>query len=54
MKNVLTAPCSTACFNCEFLETNITEELIQFIHEKWGDPKDKIACKGYYQQNGKQ
>jgi GNAT superfamily N-acetyltransferase len=53
MKKILTAPCGLVCFNCEFHESNITEELIQTIHENWGDPKETIACQGCSHQNGK-
>ena len=52
-KKALTAPCGLDCFNCELHEDNLTIELVELIHTKMGVPKEKIACKGCRQQNGK-
>ena len=49
----LTAPCGLDCFNCELLEANLTEELVEMFHAKMGVPKEAIACKGCRQQDGK-
>ena len=50
-KKTLTAPCGLDCFNCEIHENNLTEEFAEFIHQKIGIQKEKIACKGCRQQN---
>jgi len=52
-KKALTAPCGLDCFNCELHEDNLTIELVELMHTKMGVPKEKIACKGCRQQNGK-
>jgi hypothetical protein len=52
-KKALTAPCGLACFLCELYENNLTDKLIGLIHTKWGVPKEEIACKGCYRQDGK-
>ena len=52
-KKSLTAPCGLDCFNCEIYEDNLTNEFTEFIHKKMGIPKEKIACKGCRQQDGK-
>jgi hypothetical protein len=52
-KKALTAPCGLDCFNCEIYEDNLTDEFAEFIHTKMGVQKDKIACKGCRQQDGK-
>ena len=52
-KKTLTAPCGIDCFNCELYEDNLTNEFAEMIHVKWNVPKDKIACKGCRQQDGK-
>ncbi len=49
----LTAPCGLDCFNCELLEANLTDELIEMFHAKMGVPKEAIACRGCRQQDGK-
>ena len=53
MEKKLIAPCGLDCFKCDFHENNITEEIIQSIHEKWGVAKDEVECKGCRQQEGK-
>lgn len=52
-KETLTAPCGLDCFNCEIHENNLTDEFAEFIHKKMSITKEKIACKGCRQQNGK-
>ncbi|MDA8388742.1 MAG: DUF3795 domain-containing protein [Nitrospiraceae bacterium] len=52
-KRALTAPCGMDCFNCLIHESNLTEEVAESVHAKWGVPKEKIACKGCRQQDGK-
>jgi hypothetical protein len=52
-KRALTAPCGLDCFNCQILEDNLTEEFAEQMHAKFGVPKEKIACKGCRQQDGK-
>ena len=51
-KRYLTAPCGLDCFNCELLEANITDELAELIHQKYGVPKEAIPCKGCRAQDG--
>ncbi len=51
-KEALTAPCGLDCFNCELYEENLTEKLTQWIHDKFGVPKNDIACKGCRKQDG--
>ena len=51
-KKSLTAPCGLDCFNCELFETNVTDELVELIHQKYGVAKDVIACKGCRTQDG--
>jgi hypothetical protein len=52
-KKALTAPCGLDCFNCDLYEGNLTSDLAESIHVKTGVPKEKIACKGCRQQDGK-
>ena len=52
-KKALTAPCGLACFLCFLYEDNLTDELTNTIHAKWGVPKEAIACKGCREQDGK-
>ncbi len=52
-KKVLTAPCGLGCFICFLYEDNLTQELADMIHIKWGVPRDEIACKGCRKQDGK-
>jgi len=52
-KRQLTAPCGLDCFNCELYETNITEEMINLVNQKWGVPRDHVSCKGCRQQDGR-
>jgi len=52
-KKTLTAPCGLACFNCKIHESNLTDELAELIHAKWGVPKEEVVCKGCRQQDGK-
>ena len=48
----LTAPCGLDCFNCELLEGNLTDELVELFHAKMGVPREAIACRGCRQQDG--
>jgi len=52
-KGQLTAPCGLDCFNCEIHESNLTDDMAEFIHAKMGVPKDEISCRGCRQQDGK-
>ncbi len=52
-KKALTAPCGLACFLCFLYEDNLTPELVETIHAKWGVPKQEIACKGCRKQDGR-
>ena len=52
-KKALTAPCGLDCFHCEIYEDNLTNDLAQVIHEKFGVPKEAIPCRGCRQQDGK-
>jgi hypothetical protein len=52
-KKALTAPCGLGCFICFLYRDNLTEELADSIHKKWNVPKEKIACNGCRQQDGK-
>jgi len=52
-KRELTAPCGLDCFNCEIHESNLTDDMVEFIHAKMGVPKEKISCQGCRQQDGK-
>jgi len=52
-KKALTAPCGLPCFLCDIHENNLTDEVAESIHAKFGVPKNEIACKGCRQQNGK-
>ena len=52
-KKVLTAPCGLACFLCDIHEDNLTDEVAESMHVKFGVPKKEIACKGCRQQDGK-
>ena len=52
-KKALTAPCGLACFLCDFHENNLTDELAESIHAKYGVPKKEVACKGCRKQDGK-
>jgi hypothetical protein len=52
-KKPLTAPCGLDCFHCEIYEDNLTSDLAQVIHEKFGVPKEAIPCRGCRQQDGK-
>ena len=49
----LPAPCGLDCFNCELLEANLTDELIEMFRAKMGVPREAIACKGCRQQDGR-
>ncbi len=51
-KKTLTAPCGLDCFNCEIYEDNLTDDFAEMIHDKYGWPKEKIACGGCRQQDG--
>ncbi len=51
-KKALTAPCGLDCFNCELFEKNLTDDFAELIHEKYGVPKEEIACKGCKGQDG--
>lgn len=52
-KRKLTAPCGLGCFKCDIYEENLTDEMAEFIHTKFGVPKLSIACKGCRQVDGK-
>ena len=52
-KKTLTAPCGLACFTCDIFEDNLTEALADQIQAKLGVPRDKIACRGCRQEDGK-
>lgn len=52
-KKALTAPCGLDCFNCELYEHNLTDQLANVIHEKYGVPLAAIPCKGCRAQDGK-
>ena len=52
-KKELTAPCGMDCFNCEIHEKNLTNEVAEALHGKYGWPKEEIACKGCRKQNSK-
>lgn len=52
-KKALTAPCGMDCFNCEIHEDNLTDDIADMIHGKWGVPNEEIACKGCRQQDGR-
>jgi len=52
-KKKLVAPCGLACFLCDIHEDNLTDEMAELIHRKLGVPRDKAACKGCRQQDGK-
>jgi hypothetical protein len=51
-KITLTAPCGLDCFNCEIYEENLTDELSELIHKKFGVSKNEIPCKGCRVQDG--
>ena len=42
----IVSPCGIDCFNCEFYESNVTEEFQKKISEKTKIPKNMIKCKG--------
>lgn len=52
-KRKLTAPCGLGCFKCDIYVDNLSDEMAEFIHTKFGVPKQSIACKGCRQQDGK-
>lgn len=52
-KKALTAPCGIDCFNCEIHQKNLSKEVAEVLHTKYGWPKEEIACKGCRQQDGK-
>src|SRR6266498_406 len=52
-KKALTAPCGIDCFNCEIYEDNLSKEVAEVLHGKYGWPKEEIACKGCRKQDGK-
>ncbi len=52
-KKALTAPCGLACFLCDFYEDNLTDEVAELTHLKFGVPKKEIPCKGCRGQDGK-
>ncbi len=51
-KKDLTAPCGLACFLCDLYVENLTGELAESIHSKFGISKKEIACKGCRAQKG--
>jgi hypothetical protein len=52
-KKALTAPCGLDCFNCEIYEDNLTNEIENLVHKKFGVSKEEISCKGCRRQDGK-
>ena len=52
-KKALTAPCGIDCFNCLIHEGKLTDAVAEHIHQKWGVPKDMIACQGCRQVDGR-
>jgi len=52
-KKNLTSPCGIDCFNCELHEANLTSNVADALHAKYGWPKEEIACKGCRKQDGK-
>jgi len=51
-KKALTAACGLDCFNCDIHESRLTPELAERIHERFGVPKENIACRGCRQEDG--
>lgn len=52
-KKALIAPCGIGCFTCEIFEDNLTNDVAEVLHSKYGWPKEEIACKGCRKQDGK-
>ena len=52
-KRDLIAPCGLGCFLCDFYEENLTDDLAEIMHKKFGVSKDAIPCKGCRAQDGK-
>ena len=42
----LTAPCGLDCFDCELLESNLTEELRAAYAVRFGTPASEVGCRG--------
>ena len=51
MKRKVVAPCGLDCFNCEFFEDNVTEELQAKMSQITKLPKEIISCKGCSEGN---
>ena len=51
-KRHLIAPCGLACFNCQFLEENITDQIRQGISEVRDIPIEETGCKGCREEGG--
>jgi hypothetical protein len=47
-----TAPCGTACFNCELFEANLTPDLIAKYSVYFKLEPDKVSCKGCREMKG--
>ena len=52
-KKYLTAPCGLDCFNCNLLESNLTEDTKMKVAEYRKISPDEVACKGCRAENGK-
>ncbi|HEX2952614.1 MAG TPA: DUF3795 domain-containing protein [Bacillota bacterium] len=48
----LTAPCGIDCFNCEFYEENLTEELKDRVAAFRGIDPEQVVCRGCRDQKG--
>jgi len=51
-KRYLTAPCGLACFNCRYLEENITDQIRKNISEVRNIPVEETGCKGCREESG--
>ncbi len=51
-KKALTARCGLDCFNCEIFEDNLSQDFAARLQDKYGWPKEEIACKGCRKQDG--
>ena len=51
-KKYLTAPCGLACFNCQYFEENITDQIRQAISKVRNIPIEETGCKGCREEAG--
>ena len=51
-KRYLTTPCGLACFDCQFFEENITDQIRQGISEVRDIPIEDTGCKGCREEGG--